>query len=99
MTELIAKALITAAVTAVFGFIVAKVKDIATKQKATDGGLQSLLRAEIIRTYEKSIDRGFCPIYSKDAFEKCYKAYHNLGGNGVVDEIFNTVMELPTQKR
>jgi len=99
MTELIAKALITAVVTAVFGFIVAKVKDIATKQKATDGGLQSLLRAELIRTYEKSIDRGYCPIYSKDAFEKCYTAYHNLGGNGVIDEIYNAVMALPTQKR
>jgi len=98
MKEIVIKAVISVLATAVIGFIVAKVKEIARKQKATDEGLQSLLRAEIIRTYEKSIDRGFCPIYSKEAFEHCYRAYKDLNGNGVVDEIFKQTMSLPTSK-
>ena len=98
MTDTVLKAAITVLVGATWAFCVWLAKKIFRKQKATDEGLQSLLRAELIRTYEKSVDRGFCPIYSKDAFEHCYQAYHELGGNGVVDEIHNTVMELPTSK-
>ena len=100
MKETIIKAVVSVLITAVLGFIIAKVKEIATKQKATDEGLQSLLRAEIIRTYEKSMDRGYCPIYSKQALEICYHAYHDgLGGNGCVTSLYEQTMQLPTTKQ
>ena len=98
MTEALIKAVIGVLVTALWGWFLWLIKRMFKKQKATDEGLQSLLRAELIRTYEKGVDRGYCPIYSKEAFEKCYKAYHDLGGNGVIDEIYQTVMRLPTSK-
>lgn len=98
MTETLIKAVIGVVVTALWGFFVWLVKRMFTKQKATEEGLQSLLRAELIRTYEKSMERGFIPIYSKQAFEKCYTAYHNLGGNGAVTDMYNKTMALPTSK-
>ena len=58
-------------------------------------GLQCLLRAEILRQYEKWYDRGYCPIYAKQALEKAYKVYHKLGGNDVATEKYQNLLELP----
>ena len=33
------------------------------REKAVENGVQCLLRAEIIRQYEKWVDRGYCPIF------------------------------------
>ena len=57
----------------------------------------SLLRTEIIRQNDKYSDRGYCPIYAKDALQKEYDAYHQLGGNGTITKIFNNTMALPEE--
>ena len=58
-------------------------------------GLQCLLRSEIIRSYEKYLDKGYAPIYAKEALKREYEAYHNLGGNDVATELYNKVMKMP----
>lgn len=65
------------------------------KYKAIQDGLQSLLRTEIIRQNEKYVERCYCPIYAKDALRRVYEAYHALGGNGVMTDLYNDVMQLP----
>lgn len=65
------------------------------KNKAMQSGLQSLLRAEIIRQHEKYTDRGYCPIYAKDALRREYESYHLLGGNGVITDLYNDLIALP----
>lgn len=67
------------------------------KLKAIKNGLQCLLRAEIIRSYDKYKERGYCPLYAKEALTRAYKAYHALGGNDVATELYNDTMELPTE--
>lgn len=67
------------------------------KLKAIKYGLQCLLRAEIIRSYDKYKERGYCPLYAKEALTRAYKAYHALGGNDVATELYNDTMELPTE--
>lgn len=96
MTEAILKAVISVLVTALWGVFIALVRKVAKKQKATDEGLRSLLRAEIIRTYEKTMDRGYCPIYSKEALTHCFDAYTDLDGNGVMPGLYEAVMNAPT---
>lgn len=97
---------ITAIVTSVVGYIIERIKakhkqkldaedDSKDYLKAVGNGTQCLLRAEIIRQYEKWIDRGFCPIYAKDALTKEYNSYHELGGNGTITGLYNELMELP----
>lgn len=68
-----------------------------TKNKCLENGMLSLLRAEIIRQHDKYTDRKYCPIYAKDALEKAYNAYHNLGGNGIITKIYNDTMALPEE--
>ena len=68
------------------------------KLKALRDGLQCLLRAEIIRSHDKYMDRGYAPHYAKEALTKAYKAYHNLKGNDVATGLYNEVMKLPSEK-
>lgn len=66
-----------------------------SREKAVELGLQCLLRAEIIRSFEKYSDRYYCPIYAKEALKREYDSYHKLGGNDVATGLFKKIMELP----
>lgn len=66
--------------------------------QAIKNGLQCLLRSELIRSYEKYSDHGYCELYAKEALTKAYKAYHSLGGNDVATDLYHNVMDLPTEK-
>lgn len=88
-------AIISAVVGAVITALIARARLGKIKYGAMQDGLQSLLRAEIIRQHEKSTERGYCPIYAKDALRRVYEAYHALGGNGVMTDLYNDVMQLP----
>lgn len=66
------------------------------RDSALESGVQCLLRAEIIRNHDKYIDKGYCPIYAKEALKRAYAAYHNLSGNDVATGLYNEVMALPT---
>lgn len=68
------------------------------RSKQIESGLQSLLRAEIIRSHEKYMDKGYCPVYAREALNRIYESYHALGGNGTMTELYKQVMALPTDK-
>lgn len=65
--------------------------------KAIKLGLQALLRAQLIGDYNKWSERGYAPIYARENFENCWKQYHSLGVNGVMDDIHERFMELPLE--
>ena len=61
-------------------------------------GIRALIRADIIRLYNKyHDDLGYCPIFVKEALEDEYKQYHALKGNGVGTNLYNAIMALPTE--
>ena len=65
---------------------------------ATRKGVRALLRADIIRLYNKyHDDLGYCPLYVKQALEEEYKEYHALKGNGVGTQMYEALMDLPTE--
>lgn len=64
-------------------------------EKAERDGIQCLLRAEIISQYEKWTERGFCPVYAREALKREYDAYHALGGNDVATDLYEKVNALP----
>lgn len=70
-------------------------KRASDREKAIEEGLQSLLRAEIIRANDKYQGQGFCPVYAKEALRREYEAYHMLGGNDVATKLYEDVMKLP----
>lgn len=61
-------------------------------------GIRALLRADLIRLYNKyHDDLGYCPLYVKQALEEEYKQYHTLKGNGVGTNMYEALMGLPTE--
>ncbi len=79
------------------GTLISSRKKNRKKEKALELGVQCLLRAEIIRSFEKYNDRGYCPIYAKEALRREYDSYHELGGNDVATGLFNKTMALPEE--
>lgn len=65
--------------------------------KAIKRGLQALLRAQLIADYNKWEEKGYAPIYARQNFENCWQQYHDLGENGVMDDIHDRFMKLPTE--
>ena len=65
---------------------------------ATRKGIRALLRADLIRLYNKyNDDLGYCPLYVKQALEDEYQQYHTLKGNGVGTRMYESLMALPTE--
>lgn len=61
-------------------------------------GIRALLRADLIRLYNKyHDDLGYCPIYVKQSLEDEYRQYHTLKGNGVGTNMYEALMALPTE--
>lgn len=61
-------------------------------------GIRALLRADLIRLYNKyHDDYEYCPLYVKQSLEDEYKQYHTLKGNGVGTQMYHALMELPTE--
>lgn len=88
-------AAVSAVVGAVVGAVIKNIKGSHRKQKAIMSGLQSMLRGEIVKQHEKYTERGYAPVYAKDALTRQYESYHDLGGNGVITELYHEIMELP----
>ena len=78
-------------------FLVAAVKGYRKQLAALNSGVKSLLRAEIIRSYEKYTDRGFCPIYAREPLTRAYEAYHALGGNSTATDLYKRTLSLPPE--
>lgn len=62
-------------------------------------GVQALLRAQLITDWNHYSAEGFAPIYARENFENCYQQYHNLGANGVMDDIRNKFLALPDKPK
>ena len=80
-------------------YFIGRIQAIESKNEAVCLGVQALLRDRLYYEYNKYMERGFAPIYAKENFENMWQQYHNLGVNGVMDEVHNTFMELPTERR
>lgn len=84
---------------AVLGYLAKKIRSINKKNEAVEAGMQAMLRDRMIQAYNHYyFDKGYMPIYAKESFENIYNAYHNLGVNGVMDDIKKKTMALPTDK-
>jgi hypothetical protein len=88
--------LIIAGLTLCFKSLYKKVHKQLDDQKSLKDGTQALLRGEIIRSYDKYIEKGWIPIYAREGLTSMYNAYHNLGGNGTITRLMDELNELPS---
>ena len=75
-----------------------KIKLNEKKTESVQLGVQALLRDRLYSTYLHYQEKGFAPIYARENFENMYNQYHNLGANGVMDDIYRKFMNLPLEK-
>lgn len=78
--------------------VLAVIKIVFSQIKGVKLGVQALLRAQMIHDYNKWSERGYAPIYARENFQNCWKQYHALGANGVMDDIHNKFLMLPIEK-
>ena len=90
--------IVTVVVTAVVTSCLTYIGVIRTFVKSLKNGVLSVLRMEIIRSHDRCLKRGCCPIYEREALSKAYESYHNLGGNGAMTTIYNETMNLPSER-
>lgn len=64
---------------------------------AVKKGIQIILMRELMQDYRKYMADGSIDIMDKQIYEKMYLAYHNLGKNGVMDNMYQEVINLPTK--
>ena len=87
-------------VPAIFGALtaalIAQAKSAKRENKALKAGIQALLRAQMISDFNKWTEKGWAPIYARENFENCWKQYHALGANGVMDDVRSRFLALPT---
>lgn len=85
--------------TAAWRMVAARLKEEHDKNEAIGEGVQSLLRESIINNYNRYSERGYCPVYAKESLRKVYHSYHNLGGNDVATDLYNKVLDMPTDPK
>lgn len=81
---------------AIIGALITKLVSIKKENTALKRGLQALLRAQMINDYNKWSAKGYAPIYARQNFQNCWDNYHDLGANGVMDDIKTKFLALPT---
>ena len=80
-------------------YIYGRLKANERKTEAVQRGVQALLRDRLYDKYEHYSELGYASIRARENFENMWTQYHNLGKNGVMDDIHVKFMELPTEKR
>ena len=87
------------------GWAVAQVKAERKKRSAESAddsalrdGVQALLRNELIGEYNHRMKDGEFPIYARENVTAMYNAYHALGGNGTITQLYEELQHLPMHK-
>jgi len=83
-------------IVAVVSWLYGRIKKNDDETNAVKLGVQALLRAQMIQDYNHYNEQGYAPIYARENFENCWKHYHEMGANGVLDDIRRKFMALPT---
>ena len=58
---------------------------------------QSNIRIELRDRYNDWIKKGYAPSNIREDLENLYQAYHNLGKNGIMDNLREIFLELPLE--
>lgn len=61
-------------------------------------GTQASLRSDLYRIFNECQTKGYASQDERNNFINLYEKYHNLGANGVMDDIHNQFLELPAKK-
>lgn len=69
------------------GYIIKLLKDQKKERDANAKGTMLLLRVQLIEYHDRYVAEGSIPSYAYQNFCDMYKAYHDLGGNGMIEKM------------
>ncbi len=110
IVQIVVSALISAMVTIILGLIIkrplekraaAAEEQAAMERKERDAmmsGVQAMLRDRLLQGFRYFEEAGFADYDDRSNMENMYNAYHNLGRNGVMDEMYKKFIQLPEHK-
>lgn len=81
------------------GYIVWLLKEQKKDRDANSRGTMLLLRVQLIEYHDKYMEQGDIPSYAYENFVEMYKAYHSLGGNGMITKMYEEIRELHLKKK
>lgn len=90
--------ILTPLISLALGWTIARVNVGGKEVIALKKGLQALLRDRLLESYRKYEDRGYADVDERSNWENMYSQYHDLGVNGVMDDIRVKMLALPTSK-
>lgn len=71
-----------------------QVKKLEGLQEAQNTALRELLGKELDKEHARLVAQGYASPAEKAAFERLYKAYHGLGGNGTRTALYEDVLAM-----
>lgn len=62
--------------------------------------LKGTMRSRLLDFFEKCIEKGYYTVEERDVYHPLYECYKSepFGGNGVIDDLHNQIVNLPTTK-
>jgi hypothetical protein len=104
MGEFILKYWAEVLLTAVCSFVTVTYKKIRhrfeeqdKKREAIENGVQALLRNELIKNFREYKQKGEVTLLDKENMDHMFTEYFNLGGNGMMREVYLEFKEIPTK--
>lgn len=82
---------VAAALAAGYRKLQKKQKEQEKRQQAIEKGMQAILRDRILTSYYHYHDRGNITLHGLENVECMYNSYHELGGNGTVTSLVNSM--------
>lgn len=68
------------------------------RNDAMEEGIRAILHDRLFQVHRYYMAQGFCTLEEKRNVEYLYKPYHDLGGNGTGETIYEDLMAMPTLK-
>lgn len=72
----------------------AQVKELKDAQEPQNAALRELLGKELDKEHARLVAQWYASPAEKAAFERLYKAYHGLGGNGTRTALYEDVLQM-----
>lgn len=79
-----------------------KVEQLIKLNEAQNAGLREVLGRALDRDHKRLVAQGYASPSEKMAYERLYKAYHRIGGNGTRTSHYEDVMQMksyPTERK
>lgn len=67
------------------------------KDQQKDASLLALMRIELMTNYRRVLEKGYYTIEEREVYHPLFEAYHNLGGDGIIDKTRDEIIDLPSE--